>query len=90
MSFPIMLNDKNYFFFSSATWIFREKSIKIGAETQSEEYVPMITPINKANKKPLIAAPPKINMIKHTKNKDNDVLTVLLNVVFNDLLMISL
>ena len=66
-----------------------EKSIKIGVATHNEEYVPIITPTNNANKNPFIAAPPKMNMIKTTTNKIIDVLNVLLNVVFNDLLMMS-
>ena len=63
-----------------------EKSIKIGVATQSDEYVPITTPTSKANKNPLMAGPPKINMIKTTTNKIIEVLKVLLKVVFNDLL----
>ena len=66
-----------------------EKSIKIGVATHSDEYVPIITPTNKANKNPLIAGPPKMNMINTTTNNIIEVLNVRLNVVFNDLLMIS-
>ena len=66
-----------------------EKSIKIGVATQSDEYVPITTPTSKANKNPLMAGPPKINMIKTTTNKIIEVLKVLLKVVFNDLLIIS-
>lgn len=65
------------------------KSNKIGVATQSEEYVPMTTPINNANKNPLIAGPPKKNMINNTTNNTIDVLKVLLNVVFNELLIIE-
>ena len=46
-----------------------EKSIRIGVATHSEEYVPIITPTNNANKNPLIDGPPKINMINTTTNK---------------------
>ena len=66
-----------------------EKSIRIGVATHSDEYVPITTPTNNANKKPLIAGPPKMNIIKTTTNKIMDVLNVRLNVVFKDLLMIS-
>ncbi len=66
-----------------------EKSIKIGVATQSDEYVPITTPTSKANKNPLMAGPPKINMIRTTTNKIIEVLKVLLKVVFNDLLIIS-
>ena len=66
-----------------------EKSIKIGVATQSEEYVPITTPTRSANKNPLIAVPPKINMINTTTNNIMDVLKVLLSVAFKDLLIIS-
>ena len=63
---------------------FFEKSIKIGVATHSEEYVPITTPTSIANKNPLIAGPPKMNMIKTTTNKIMDVLNVRLKVLFND------
>ena len=65
-----------------------EKSIKIGVATQSEEYVPIKTPTSKANKNPLIAVPPKINMINTTTNNIMEVLKVLLKVEFKALLII--
>ncbi|MEY3728027.1 MAG: hypothetical protein RL098_1498, partial [Bacteroidota bacterium] len=49
----------------------------------------MSTPTNKANKKPLMAVPPKMNMIKTTTNKIMDVLKVRERVLFNELLMMS-
>jgi hypothetical protein len=66
-----------------------EKSIRIGVATHNEEYVPIITPTNNANKNPLIEGPPKINMINTTTNKIMEVLNVRLRVVFKDRLMIS-
>jgi hypothetical protein len=47
----------------------------------------MITPTNNANKNPLIAGPPKINIIKTTTNNVMDVFTVLLMVLFNESLI---
>ena len=66
-----------------------EKSINIGVATQSDEYVPITTPTSKANKNPLMAGPPKMNIIKTTTNRIIEVLNVLLKVVFNDLLTMS-
>ena len=56
---------------------------------QIDEYVPITTPINIANKNPLIAGPPNRNIISITKNKIIEVLNVRLNVVFKDLLITS-
>ena len=66
-----------------------EKSIRIGVATQSEEYVPMITPTNKAKRNPLIEGPPKMNIINTTTNNIMEVLKVRLKVVFKERLMIS-
>jgi hypothetical protein len=61
----------------------------IGDAINNEEYVPTITPIIKANIKPLITSPPKRKIINNTKNVVKDVLIVLLNVEFRALLIIS-
>ena len=78
-----MLNRLNYAF------NLLEKSINIGVATQSDEYVPITTPTNKANKKPLIEEPPKMNMINTTMKRIMEVLNVRLKVVFKDLLTIA-
>ena len=49
----------------------------------TEEYVPTITPIIKANINPLIDSPPKIKMAIRTIRVVKEVLSVLLKVLFN-------
>jgi hypothetical protein len=66
-----------------------EKSIRIGVATHRDEYVPISTPTNNANRNPLMDGPPKINMINTTTNRIIEVLKVRLKVVFRDRLMIS-
>ena len=65
----------NYFFF--------KVSNITGVATNTDEYVPIRTPIINANINPLIDSPPKINIETSTTNVVNDVLRVLLRVLFN-------
>ena len=53
-----------------------------GVAINSEEYVPTKTPTIKANIKPLIASPPKMKIANKTTSVVNEVLMVLLNVLF--------
>ena len=60
--------------------LFLARSTKIGAATNMEEYVPVITPINIANAKPLVTSPPTRNKIRMVRNTVNDVIMVRLSV----------
>ena len=60
-----------------------------GVAINKDEYVPTITPKIKANIKPLITSPPKINMIRRTTIVVKEVFTVLLKVLFNALFTIT-
>ena len=53
-----------------------------GVAINSEEYVPTKTPTIKANIKPLIASPPKMKIANKTTSVVNEVLMVLLKVLF--------
>ena len=52
-------------------------SVNKGEAKRSEEYVPTTIPIRSAKINPLIAAPPKMKMIKRTTKVVMDVLNVL-------------
>ena len=66
------------------------KSAMIGAEINTEEYVPTKIPINKAKANPLMLAPPNINSINTTIIVVNEVIIVRDNVELMASLMISL
>ena len=54
----------------------------IGVAINTDEYVPTITPIIKANINPLIDSPPKINIAVSTIRVVSEVFNVLLKVEF--------
>ena len=83
-----------YFFFlvlssSLPKGLFFAKSTRIGAATNMEEYVPVITPINIAKEKPRVTSPPKMNKIRMVRNTVREVITVLLKVSLMALLMMT-
>jgi hypothetical protein len=53
-----------------------------GVAMNTDEYVPIITPIMRANIKPLIDSPPNIKMASKTNNVVKEVFKVLLKVEF--------
>ena len=61
----------------------------IGVATNKDEYVPVIIPIINVKEKGFSTLPPKINNIATTKRVVNEVITVLLSVMFNDFSAIS-
>ena len=63
--------------------LFLKVSNITGVAIKTDEYVPTITPIIKANINPWIDSPPKINIAKRTTKVVNDVFNVLLRVEFN-------
>ena len=60
------------------------RSTNTGVATKIDEYVPTIIPISKANEKPLREGPPNRNKTKTTTKVVNDVMSVLLIVLFID------
>jgi hypothetical protein len=60
----------------------------IGEAINKDEYVPTITPMIKANIKPLIESPPKTNMANNTIKVVNEVLTVLPKVLLSAVLTV--
>ena len=69
--------------------LFLAISIRMGAATKMEEYVPVITPISIAKAKPFVTSPPTRKRMRMVRKTVRDVITVLGRVSFIALLIIS-